>query len=109
MEAFKYQPLTSSTSIRLLELQPSHAGQIPRCRLFHSDLQDKPDYIALSYEWDLVPGSRSIDVNDCLVQVRSNLVAFLEVLTLAISWPITIWADGICINQRDLKERGHQV
>ena len=59
-EPYKYTPLPNSSSIRLLELP--HGGDprpnvricgqyLIQCRLKAVDLDDKPDYEALSYTW----------------------------------------------------------
>lgn len=36
-------------------------------------------------------------------------MTFLKVLRSPLSQPLTLWADAICINQKDIVERGHQV
>ena len=45
-----YAPLPTPTSIRLLELLPSEPGTIS-CSLATLDLEDKPEFDALSYTW----------------------------------------------------------
>lgn len=105
---FHYEPLATASAFRLLELLPGVPGTGIRCRMMNYDLQTCRPYSALSYEWNLVPGNDTIRVNGRIMQVRRNLVDFLRVLR-RIFRPVTLWADAICIDQYNLKERGHQV
>lgn len=50
LELYSYESLCSATSIRLLELHPSEAGEI-RCSQTNVDLDDNPTFVALSYTW----------------------------------------------------------
>lgn len=49
--AYKYKPLPSPTSIRLLELLPSEDRRVVRCSLKAFELEDVPPFRALSYTW----------------------------------------------------------
>ncbi|KAK3359616.1 heterokaryon incompatibility protein-domain-containing protein [Lasiosphaeria hispida] len=49
--AYKYEPLPSPTSIRLLQLQYNRATDEIRCSLHPFELKDAPPYHALSYTW----------------------------------------------------------
>lgn len=104
-----YKPLSTPFSFRLLELLPDKPKKPIRCRLAERHLTDHPEFTALSYEWDLVPGEGKVYVNDHALKVRKNLVEFLRVLREDVVQPVTIWADAICIDQSNIKERGHQV
>ena len=106
---FSYEPLATPTTFRLLELLPGHPDEIIQCHLRYSDLKDAPEYSALSYEWDLVPGDETIDVNGYALRVRKNLVAFLRIIRSKLCQPVVLWADAICIDQSNIGERGHQV
>jgi hypothetical protein len=70
---------------------------------FNSD--EAPAYKALSYVWGEALPLHEIRVNESILFVRQNLRNFL------LLWDESdyIWIDQICINQRDLKERGQQV
>lgn len=108
-------------SFRLLQILPEDdpcSKSQPRCRLFayspstptgdDSSPEDSiPQYQALSYVWGAPDKTKSIAVNDKTVQVTENLYAALVQLRC---WAVDfIWIDAICINQGDVRERGHQV
>ena len=105
---YRYDPLPNSDSIRLLELQPGDKTDPISCRLFLTRLQDEPQYEAITYVWG-DPNTRvSILVNDKTLGVTPSLQdALLQVRSPIL--PRILWADAICINQEDMKERGHQV
>jgi hypothetical protein len=50
LETFKYAPLTSKSTIRLLELESS-STKATRCRMKEYHLEDAPAFDALSYTW----------------------------------------------------------
>ncbi|KAF2691459.1 heterokaryon incompatibility, partial [Lentithecium fluviatile CBS 122367] len=77
-------------------------------------LRNNPAYVALSYVWGdatITPGTVSID--DHALLVTENLHAALRRLR----WhayskdqaPLLIWADALCINQTDQKEKERQI
>ncbi|KAI3319452.1 HET-domain-containing protein [Xylariaceae sp. AK1471] len=67
-----------------------------------------PEYIALSYVWGEENLTSTICVNGENVQVRTNL--FQALSTIKESDPDAyLWADAICINQRDDKEKSNLV
>jgi hypothetical protein len=71
------------------------------------------DYVALSYVWgDSNPANlREIYVDGSPFLVTRNLEAALQELRkhYRIKQGFRIWADAICINQKDVDERGSQV
>lgn len=69
------------------------------------------DYGALSYTWGDQSWKRPILLNGALFFVGRNLEAALRRLAHHPDYGngLKIWADAICINQSDLKERGRQV
>ncbi|PQE13916.1 heterokaryon incompatibility protein [Rutstroemia sp. NJR-2017a BBW] len=71
------------------------------------------DYVALSYVWgDSNPaGLREIYVDGSPFRATRNLEAALKELRkhYRIKQGFRIWADAICINQKDIDERGSQV
>lgn len=73
----------------------------------HVPLSKAPPYNALSYHWGETTNTTAIEVNAIQVQVSVNLEAALRRLGAAGIY--TIWADALCINQRDKKEKSHQV
>ncbi|KAK3351911.1 heterokaryon incompatibility protein-domain-containing protein, partial [Neurospora tetraspora] len=108
----------SRSHIRLLQLLPSENEDAAiHCRLFCTALDSKGTaldskstrpYEALSYVWGSEAKPCSISINGCDLPVGENLhAALLHLRDHSIER--TIWIDAICINQDDLKERGHQV
>lgn len=67
--------------------------------------------MALSYVWGDERKKASIIVNDHKIEVTLNLEAALRGFRDGSEFhsKYVLWVDAICINQEDLKERGHQV
>lgn len=117
-----YQQLPSSAGrsvIRLIELRLSHKGhQVESPDTIEGsiatyDLQDKPDYNALSYAWDSKDLSAHITIHDEKFPMSQNLFAALRQICddqskTGYSRKI-LWVDAICINQSDNVEKSHQV
>lgn len=122
-----YQTLdTSKQQIRLLLLH-SRSGQEALCCTMQTtsfDGSDQEDYEALSYCWGAdtrdtsikvryIPSSttdsefRSSEFHD--LPINKSLHEALMHLRPASGPPRRIWADAICINQDDVKERSYQV
>ena len=107
-ELYSYQPLRLNSSIRLLILKPGEGEQDVHCDLMEIDLNDKPEYFALSYCW----GEPKFDVPIYCSGKRLSITANLTQALCRfrnISLPITLWVDAICINQDDDEERSQQV
>ncbi|KAF9631349.1 putative het domain-containing protein [Lasiodiplodia theobromae] len=106
-----YQLLTHPNSIRLLEIQPGTLTEPIHCRLFVSHLDrhsPSPSYEAISYVWGSPDIRESVKCNEATIRITSNLAAALRRFRLPTE-PRVVWADGICINQADDSEKGHQV
>lgn len=69
------------------------------------------DYVALSYTWGDVNDTRNIVLNGHPTAVGANLESALRVLRhkQPIKVGYKIWVDALCINQRDIVERGQEV
>ena len=71
-------------------------------------LDDRPDYDALSYEWERqVDASHNLPrciVNGVEIYPKRNLLLAISVIPMTV-----IWIDAICINQADDREREAQV
>ncbi|KAH7400388.1 heterokaryon incompatibility protein-domain-containing protein [Cadophora sp. MPI-SDFR-AT-0126] len=110
-EAYEYTPL-SGNKIRLIHLSPpswdSSTPGLVELSLSHRDLDEKPEYNALSYAWGDPKVTEPILLDGVLVHVTTNLAAALQHPALWHSQQY-LWVDAICINQRDIKERGSQV
>ncbi|KAJ2990240.1 hypothetical protein NUW58_g3049 [Xylaria curta] len=114
LPAYRYRPLPGG-SIRLLQLMPHQDEYAPvQCHLVDFSLLDpgsgkRPHpYEALSYAWGSPEKPRLVYLETGYLAITENLHAALLRLRDH-SFPRIIWADAICINQDDLKERGYQV
>lgn len=78
--------------------------------LHYHSLADRPIYYTISYVWgDPSLAVEQIDVDGKSLQVTPNLHKVLRNLRNSESSSTPLWIDAICINQRDLAERNHQV
>lgn len=75
-------------------------------------LEESPSYVALSYAWGKARHTNKVRVNGRETTVRRNLHDFLltasqdESLSGEVDW---LWIDQLCIDQSNVRERGHQV
>ncbi|KAF2253506.1 hypothetical protein BU26DRAFT_418959, partial [Trematosphaeria pertusa] len=108
-----YKPLGNpEKEIRLLSLLPADSEDATedstlKGTLCHRFLDDDPPYTALSYVWGNPNDTRTMIVDGHEVQITTNLADALYQLRRHRFR--TIWADALCINQRNEKEKGHQV
>ena len=116
ISSFQYPPLDDPTrQTRLICFESGDkSSQVDtepiRCRLIvvNLDACASHEYHALSYCWGDVTDARPIHVNDNLHYITSNLEAALH-RAIEINRDRLVWADAICINQRDLEEKASQV
>ncbi|KAF5257114.1 hypothetical protein FOXYS1_12378 [Fusarium oxysporum] len=109
-----YYPLPEDSTFRLLEILAGD-GDVVQCKLHVCSLQENETaYEALSYTWGNpdASGDRKIDImcngtSHTMVISGSLHIALRELRRNNTSR--VIWADAICINQEDAKERGQQV
>jgi len=125
--------LSEPKSIRLLTILPGNHDDTIELKLEIADLDQKPNYHALSYVWNPPALHDSplakVICNGIFVEVTPNLGAALR--RLRPSRPSTcsnlgnaigskepagdfkllrrIWIDALCVNQQDLDERSDQV
>jgi ankyrin repeat protein len=108
MDSFKYDPIDlDGRSFRLLQICYGSDGPI-ECHLFDACLDYTIEYEALSYTWGDLDQPYNISLNDSPMSVTVNLFQALWALRYPDRDRI-VWVDAICINQEDVKERGHQV
>ncbi|KAI1740028.1 heterokaryon incompatibility protein-domain-containing protein [Xylaria scruposa] len=114
LSAYQYRPL-SDGCIRLLQLMPHQDESAPiQCRLVDYPLIDSDSgkgchlYEALSYVWGSPEKPRLVYIETGYIAITENLSAALFRLRDR-SFPRVIWADAICINQDDERERSCQV
>jgi Heterokaryon incompatibility protein (HET) len=112
--SFKYHPLVETDAIRVLVLHPAqYASAQLECSLEHRTLsrykQELADhYIALSYVWGDPRDTRTVIVDGCPLEVTANLASALRDIRDE-ERVLRIWADAICINQDDEREKNQQV
>jgi len=109
MSGYSYRPL-NTRQFRLLTLLPGAEATPIQATLKYVNLEDKPSFDALSYEW----GPESTNNSEIFVDkqpftIRHNLWLFLKRLRASSRSAQIIYVDAICINQRDDEEKGHQV
>jgi hypothetical protein len=112
MSTFKYSPFDlERPGIRLLRLLKGEDPLI-ECELFQAwhdgDETDSIPYEALSYTWGGTDMSASVQIGAQVHNVTENLYLALQQLRCRDEDRI-LWVDAICIDQSNLKERGHQV
>jgi hypothetical protein len=106
---YEYTALQPGAVFRYLILQPGHGSERLRCSLVASRLDEAPAYEAISYVWGDPTLDQPIAVDDGRrLHITRSLTDVLRRLRRA-SEPRTLWADSICINQKDNAEKGHQV
>lgn len=106
---FRYHPLKTATSIRLLEFTGSASQKTLHYNLIDMQLDEaQGDYTALSYTWGDPALFACIRLNGEDFPVRKNIFSFLSQLAEA-GWKGLLWADAICIDQRNTAERTAQV
>ncbi|CZR56700.1 uncharacterized protein PAC_06589 [Phialocephala subalpina] len=108
---FEHAPLIGESSIRLVALESGAEDDPIRCSLAYTSLDDEPEYEALSYVWGDPAITTPIFLDGKLFDVTINLHGALHNLRNSEhdSPPRLLWIDAICINQRDVQERNHQV
>ena len=89
----------------------SRPGRSLRCKFRIFQLRDQSTalrYTALSYVWGSEDATEEIVVNDIPLRIRRNLYnALCRIWTHEPG--IAVWADAICINQKNLSEKADQV
>lgn len=108
---YEYKPLTGpeTKTIRLVRLGPKdEAEHVHAVELQTFQLKEAPRFYAISYVWGDPEKKMSLPCQDGRIMITQNLYRALDRIFLR--YPdVWIWADGICINQEDVIERGHQV
>lgn len=107
-EPFRYKDLNDPRHIRLLRV--SHLFSILSGEFLHVPLDSLPvEYEAVSYCWgDPSPVDKIWFGNNSYIDITASASAILRYVADAkkASW---IWIDALCIDQKNNKEKGHQV
>jgi hypothetical protein len=108
--AYAYVSLAHTDSIRLIELQPGATGTPLACKLIDARKSENPQYEAISYAWGEPVFPHTIEElsSASALRLTVSLHGALQALRYEQD-PRVLWADALCINQLDLKEKGHQV
>jgi hypothetical protein len=104
-----YEPLPPGEFIRVLTLQPGEADEDIECSLEVVDIESsKESYEAISYVWGDPDNTVDVQCNRLRVPITVSLADALRNFR-STSEPRLLWADALCINQKDDQEKGHQV
>jgi hypothetical protein len=96
-------------SFRIIKLLPGPYSASIKCILSHDRVSTLENgYSALLYTWGKKATQRWIRVNGKPFIVQPSLFQSLKSIRRE-DKEIYIWADAICINQQDTKERNYQV
>ncbi|KAI9857566.1 MAG: hypothetical protein M1813_008158 [Trichoglossum hirsutum] len=108
MQHFIYPPLESPRHIRLLRIFPGKTDDDVHAMLFQESLSAAPRYNAVSYVW-------GDDVKNCIIHTSEGFLPVTASLYSAVKRirfeenSTVIWADCICINQDDNREKSTQI
>jgi hypothetical protein len=113
-----YAPLERPRWIRVLKLEPGYVYMKLRVSLLHINLDDPAHlpYEAISYTWRAYYSFEAhkddwkevIICNGRYVRITRSLFHALSVFR-RVDRARIIWADALCINQKDEEEKGYQV
>ncbi|KAM7205995.1 Heterokaryon incompatibility protein (HET) domain containing protein [Rhypophila sp. PSN 637] len=108
---YAYAPLGSRSSIRVLQLQGSDDPDAePCCTLEEQDLACGQAYEAISYAWEGQTPSQRISCDGLNMLVTENCAAILcHFRPKSADETRRLWIDAICINQRSVHEKNHQL
>ncbi|CVL02646.1 related to heterokaryon incompatibility protein [Fusarium mangiferae] len=105
---FQYNPFDlESAGFRLALLEKGSQSQI-RCRLVQVYLNDIIPYEAVSYSWESQSTPHEIMVDEKTLSITESLHDALRHLRRP-DEDRMLWIDALCIDQTNIKERGHQV
>ncbi|KAF4337340.1 heterokaryon incompatibility [Fusarium beomiforme] len=107
---FQYESFDlEKPGFRLMRLERGQQSQL-RCHLFQAylDEEDLIPYAALSYVWGGQNTPHEILVNGKTLWITESLYEALHRLRKPNKDRI-FWVDALCIDQNNIKERGHQV
>jgi hypothetical protein len=99
--------------IRLIRLKFDTRDEELRCQIFHANLDDSPEYEALSYTWAGQDGkmkmtSRIFCHDGSYIPISTSCDQALRRIR-ARGTTRVLWIDMISIQQKDISERNHQV
>ncbi|TVY84439.1 Heterokaryon incompatibility protein 6 OR allele [Lachnellula suecica] len=114
-EAYQYSPLPNTNTIRLIYLECGQSDESLRCQLKTATLGRLPPYEAISYTWDKPIFSHVLFVEGKSLAITESLFGPLQrvrpksLARTSFKFSVFLWADAVCINQKDVDERSQQV
>ncbi|KAF1967213.1 HET-domain-containing protein, partial [Bimuria novae-zelandiae CBS 107.79] len=105
----KYDGLQFKDSIRILKLEAALTDDAELYASFvEVKLSEGPSYEAISYTWGAPVFSETLHFQSSRVNITESLASALRSFRLKDRERI-LWADAVCINQKDDVEKGAQV
>lgn len=104
----QYDALSPGKWFRLLRIHPGQHDDPLRCDLISTALEAAPSYTALSYVWGDPTKVGQVECSGIKTTVTRSLLGGLRQLRDT-EEDAMVWADAICINQSDAKEKSSQV
>ena len=105
---YQYSALPPGPVFRYLILKPGQGNEALQCSLRICSPDEALEYEAISYVWGLPTRNQIVICDDRILKITQSLASALKRMRLR-SQPRALWADSICINQVDKKEKGQQV
>ncbi|KAK2762152.1 hypothetical protein FQN54_001160 [Arachnomyces sp. PD_36] len=104
---YTYQQL-GHRQMRLLKIRRRLPFTEIQCELFHANIDDPPEYTAISYTWGVASPTEDVLIDGARARVTSTVHDILH-HQRSYFYEKVIWVDSICINQSDTTERSEQV
>jgi len=105
---YRYEKLPAGKWIRLLRLLPGTSDNEIHLELITAELENAPPYKSISYCWGNRDDQRDIICCGQTMYITKSLYGGLKCFRYVEKDHI-LWADAVCINQLDDKEKGDQV
>jgi len=106
-DPYSYGALPPGDTFRYLVLEPGTVEDPLRCDLHIGFIADVR-YETISYVWGNPERNQTIACGAHFVTITTSLSVVLRRIRSA-QKAYVLWADGVCIDQQNLQEKGHQV
>lgn len=107
---FQYKALPPMDHIRLLIIHPGRDHDPITCSLKEVPLKEaEGKYEGISYAWGRDNDFTDIDCDGRKIRIQKNLHDALQTFRYPSEPRTVVWADAVCINQKDDVEKGHIV
>jgi hypothetical protein len=106
-KTYPYDQLPQGDVFRYLVLQPGVGDEPLVCNIQTAPITDT-HFEAVSYVWGPPNRDQTIVCQGHVMNITPSLAKVLRRVRL-LNKPLKVWADSLCINQEDLKEKGNQV